>query len=185
MIPGGTCAAVLAALPRYTVWHFACHCQAIPDRILDSALLLEDDRLALDVLLRLPSAPRRLAVLSACQSHRSGKELPDEAMGLPGGLLQVGHAGVVASHWNVDDRSAVFLMTRFYQLWRGRGLPPSAALAEAQRWVRRATHADLHAYLPHVLVPPADRSLRAWARWADVRPFDHPRHWAPFALTGA
>jgi CHAT domain-containing protein len=184
-MPGATRAEVLPILPRYTVWHFACHCQATPDRILDSALLLEDDRLALDVLLRLPSAPRRLAVLSACQSHRSGTELPDEAMGLPGGLLQVGHAGVVASHWNVDDKSTVFVMTRFYELWRGHGVPPFRALAEAQQWVRRATHADLHAHLPHLLQPPADRSPGAWERWAGVRPFDHPRHWAPFALTGS
>jgi CHAT domain-containing protein len=156
----------------------------MPDRILDSAMLLEDGRLTLGALLRIPPSARRLAVLSACQSHRSGRELPDEAMGLPGGLLQVGLAGVVASHWNVDDQSVVFLMTRFYELWRGRGLPPARALAEAQHWVRRATHADLHAYLPHVLRPPTDRSPQARARWAGVRPFDHPRHWAPFALTG-
>jgi hypothetical protein len=60
-----TRAAVLAALPQYTVWQFACHCGAILDRILDSSLLLQDDRLPLDILLRLPSAPQRLAVLSA------------------------------------------------------------------------------------------------------------------------
>jgi len=173
------------ALPWHSVWHLACHCEALPDRILDSALLLEDGRFTLDALLRLPAAARRLAVLSACQSHRSGHELPDEAMGLPGGLLQVGLAGVVASHWNVDDQSVVFLMARFYELWRGHGLPLSRALAEAQCWVRRATHADLHAYLPHVLLPPANPSPQARARWAGVRPFDHPRHWAPFALTGA
>jgi CHAT domain-containing protein len=106
-------------------------------------------------------------------------------MGLPGGLLQVGHAGVVEKHWNVDVKSAVFLMTRFYELWRGREFSPSLALAEAQHWVRQATHADLHTYLPHLLQPPADRSSQTWARWADVHPFDHPRYWAPFALTGA
>jgi tetratricopeptide (TPR) repeat protein len=184
VLPGGTRAEVLAALPGHTVWHFACHCQTLPDRILDSSLLLEDGRLRLDDVLALAVSPRRLAVLSACQSHRSGQELPDEAMGLPGALLQVGLAGVVASHWNVDDHSTVFLMARFYELWRGRGLPPSSALAQAQHWLRRATRADLHAFLPQALQPPVDRSPAAWARWADVRPFDHPRHWAPFALTG-
>jgi hypothetical protein len=184
-IPGGTRSGVLSALARHTVWHFACHCEIVPDRILDSALLLEDGRLGLAELLALPVAPRRLAVLSACQSHRSDRELPDEAMGLPGGLLQVGLAGVVASHWNVDDQSTVFLMTRFYELWRAHGRPPASALAEAQRWLRQATRAELHAYLPDVLPPAAGHSAKAQARWAGVRPFDHPRHWAPFALTGA
>jgi CHAT domain-containing protein len=185
LIPGGVRDEVLLAMPRYNVWHFACHCEAVPDRILESALVCEDGRVTLGTLLRLPASPRRLAILSACQSHRSGRELPDEAMGLPGGLLQVGLAGVLASHWNVDDRSVVFLMARFHELWRVHGLAPAHALAEAQRWLRRATRADLHAYLPHLLEPPADGTPEAWARWAGVRPFDHPRHWAAFALTGA
>jgi CHAT domain-containing protein len=96
-------------------------------------------------------------VLSACETHLSGTQLPNEAMGLPAGLLQTGFAGVVASHWAVPDRSTAYFMIRFHELWCGRGLSPAAALAETQRWLRTVT--------------PADR-------------YGHPYFWAPFALTG-
>jgi CHAT domain-containing protein len=153
----GEAAAVRARLADHTVWHFACHCTMIPDSVLDSALLLAGAELSLRAILALPAAQRRLAVLSACRTHLTGTELPDEAMGLPAGLLQAGFAGVVASHWDVPDRSTALLMTRFHELWRGQGLAPAFALAEAQRWLRTA---------------PATGRYR------------HPYFWAPFALTG-
>jgi len=164
------------------VWHFACHCVAEPDHILDSALILADGELSLRDILALPPAPRRLAILSACETHRSGTDLPDEATGLPAALIQAGFAGVVASQWAVGDWSTSHLMSRFHDLWRNKGLAPAAALAEAQRWCRTATVADLHGYgsveqrdglqAPDEPGPLANRPLR------------HPFWWAAFALTG-
>jgi CHAT domain-containing protein len=102
-----------------------------------------DARLDLRTIMALPSASRRLAVLSACDTHLSGTQLPDEAVGMPAGLLQAGFAGVVACHWPALDKSAAHLMVRFHELWRGQGLTPATALAEAQRWLRTAKPADL------------------------------------------
>lgn len=184
LIADGASAALAELSGDDTVWHLACHCGTVPDRILDSALLLSHDQVTLREILAMPSVPRRLAVLSACNTHVSGTELPDEAMGLPAGLLRAGFAGVVASHWAVGDRSTAFLMTRFHDLWHGQRLPPPVALAEAQRWLRGATRADLHAYLNGMLPLPTDRSPERLARWGAVRPYRHPYHWAPFALTG-
>jgi CHAT domain-containing protein len=175
---------LLRGLPRHSVWHLACHCESRPDEILESGLIVEGGLLSLADIVRLPYSTRRLATMSACESHRSGSELPDEVMGLPGGLLQIGLAGVVASHWKVDDSSTVFLTVRFYDLWRRHGLAPPRALAAAQLWIRNATRADLDSYLPGILPQPRDRSEHGLARWAGVRPFDHPRHWAAFAHTG-
>jgi CHAT domain-containing protein len=43
---------------------------------------------------------------------------------------------VVGSLWPVQDRTTAKLMSRFYKaMWQG-GLPPAAALREAQRWLR-------------------------------------------------
>jgi CHAT domain-containing protein len=178
-ITDGAHAAVMLMLADYSVWHIACHCDAQPERILDSALLLTGARLSLRDILALPPSPRRLAVLSACQTHLSDSRLPDEAMGLPAGLLQAGFVGVIASHWPVVDRSTALLMIRFHDLWHSQGLPPAAALAEAQRWLRTATYADLYAYCRgrQPGMHPSERSN-------EQRPFRHPYYWAPFALTG-
>ncbi|HET7013617.1 MAG TPA: CHAT domain-containing protein [Streptosporangiaceae bacterium] len=153
-VTGGTISDVEPLLAERTVWHFACHCQARPDRILDSALVLDGGELTLRAIFALPAAPHRLAILSACETHRSGTDLPDEGTGLPTGLIQAGFAGVVAAHWPVNDRSTSDLMTRFHDLWRNEGLSPAAALAQAQQQCR------------------AQRRYR------------HPFWWAPFSLTG-
>ena len=150
----GTLSDVEPLLAERTVWHLACHFYARPDSILDSALVLAGGELSLRAIFALPAAPRRLAILSACETHRSGTDLPDEATGLPTGLIQAGFAGVVAAHWPVSDRSTSDLMTRFHDLWRNEGLSPAAALARAQRECR------------------AQRRYR------------HPFWWAPFSLTG-
>lgn len=169
-------------LAERTVWHFACHCYARPDRILDSALILDGGELTLRAILTLPPAPRRLAVLSACETSRSGTGLPDEATGLPAGLIQAGFAGVVASHWPVNDWSTAYLMTRFHDLWHNHGMTPAAALAAAQRWFRAATIADLRTYSTTQLR--GGTRLPAEPGPPDGRPFRHPFYWAPFALTG-
>jgi CHAT domain len=168
---------------RHSVWHFACHCLAELDDIMESALILEGGhRVTLGQLLAVPDAPRRLAVLSACQSHQSSIQLPNEALGLPGGLMQIGFAGVVASHWGVPDRSATFLMARFYDHWQRDGMEPHAALTTAQRWLRRATREELECYLPGVLAPPDPDGYQARP---GIRPLGHPYHWAAFAVSGA
>lgn len=97
--------------------------------------------------------------------------------------MQIGVAGVLASHWPVPDASAVFLMARFYDSWRRDRLDPCAALTAAQRWLRRATWAELESYLPGVLPPPADPVVSPEARLRS-RPLSHPYHWAAFAVSG-
>ncbi len=181
-IGDGDHGAVMRQLAGHTVWHFACHCRVYPERILDSALLLDGAELSLRTVLELAPAPRRLAILSACETHRSGSQLPDEAMGLPTGLLQAGFAGVVASHWAVGDISTAILMTRFHELWRQQCLPPAEALARAQRWLRSFTYADLRAYRragQHASPPDGETGSTS-----EQCPFSHPFYWAPFALTG-
>lgn len=124
------------------VLHFACH--GIADLLspVDSRLALADgESLTLRDLLAL-KVTARLAVLSACETAMPGTDLPDEALGLPMGLLQAGAAGVVASLWAVHDLSTTMLMVEFHRRWAGGELSPAQALRQAQRWVRDSTNAE-------------------------------------------
>lgn len=166
-----------AAAGAYTVWHLACHGSAQPRAILDSRLYFADRAVTLRELRdALPAGRRRLAVLSACESHLTDAGLPNEVVGLPSALLQVGFAGVVASSWKVDDLATAYLMAAFYQQWCGEGQEPAVALNLAQRWLRTATRPDLTALLPGV-EPHGDSDTE--------HPYRHPRYWAAFAYTGA
>lgn len=185
LLHDATGSAVLRALPDYSVWHWACHAEARPDDIMLSALHLVGGPLYLSDLLRVPPSPRRLAVLSACDSHRTGRLLPDEAVSLPTALMQAGVAGVVAAQWPANDQGTAFFVAKFYELWRRQQLPPADALCAAQRWLRRATRGELNELLPGVLALPADRSPQMMALWESERLFDYPFRWALYAFTGA
>ncbi|MCZ7476175.1 CHAT domain-containing protein [Micromonospora sp. WMMC273] len=173
---GCTWAEFHAAADEHTVWHIACHGSVDSDSIMDSRLYFADRQVTLQELRRtLKPSRRRLAVLSACQTNRSGSALPNEAVGLPSALVQIGFAGVIATAWSVDDLATTYLMIMFYRLWRQEGCEPAVALNRAQLWLRTATRTDLAAVLPDA--DPAGE--------AGDRPYVDPRYWAAFAYTGA
>ncbi len=160
----------------HEVWHLACHARGSPFAAERSALVFEDAEITLDeVRNRLVPAPRRLVVLSACQTNMTGVALPNEVVGFPTTLLQLGFAGAVATAWSVDDRACAYLMTCFHRRWRRMGEHPAIALSRAQQWLRSATRADLAAMVPEIALPAGD----------DPHPFAHPQFWAAFAYTGA
>jgi CHAT domain-containing protein/tetratricopeptide (TPR) repeat protein len=94
----------------------------------------------------------RLVVLSACQTAITDyQQLPDEAIGLPAGLLQAGVPGVVGTLWAVNDLSMTLVMAKFYELHRrGHGttgpMAPMQALRRAQLWLREVKAGELAAY---------------------------------------
>lgn len=73
-----------------------------------------------------------LVVLSACQTAL-GEEINGEGLiGLTRGFLYAGAPRVVATLWEIDDRTTAELMKRFYQSTLARGERPAAALRAAQ-----------------------------------------------------
>jgi CHAT domain-containing protein/uncharacterized protein HemY len=73
-----------------------------------------------------------LVVLSACRTAL-GRRVPGEGLvGLTRSFLAAGAGRVLVSLWNVDDRATSVLMERFYRRLLGDGLPPAAALRQAQ-----------------------------------------------------
>jgi CHAT domain-containing protein len=73
-----------------------------------------------------------LVVLSAC-STALGEEVKGEGLiGLTRGFLYAGAPRVVATMWEIDDRTTEEAMKRFYEGMLGRGQRPAAALRAAQ-----------------------------------------------------
>jgi CHAT domain-containing protein len=73
-----------------------------------------------------------LVVLSACQTAL-GEEIRGEGLiGLTRGFLYAGARRVVASLWQIDDRTTAEVMKQFYTGMLARGERPAAALRAAQ-----------------------------------------------------
>jgi len=150
---GATLEAVLPALKARSHWHFASHGTFTWSNVRQSALIMHDFvRLSVDRLIEAEGLGRpRLVVLSACETGLSEvTSNPDEFVGLPGAFLALGAAGVLGTLWPVNDVATALLISRFYELHIGEGLPPATALQRAQTWLRRATNADLDAYVQGV-----------------------------------
>lgn len=184
--------AVLAALPKYSVLHFACHGSADFRQPLNSGMAMANyQSLTLRNFLDLHLPQARLAVLSACETGLPGTELPDEVLSLPAGPLQAGVAGIAASLWSVADISTMMLMARFYDLWRKGVREPVEALREAQQWLT-STAAEMKLAdwyeQKYEVSRRSDPDAFAWMTYyrasPQVRPFEHPYFWGGFFFTG-
>lgn len=83
----------------------------------------------------------QLVVLSACQTALGSGAIADvppgdDWVGLVEAFLQAGAGSVLASLWPVDDRATATLMEEFHKRV-AKGAAPTAALAEAQRFLLR------------------------------------------------
>jgi len=102
-----------------------------------------------------------LVTLSACDTalgsgYYSDVPAGDDFVGLTQAFLQAGSTSVLATLWEVNDRSTSEFMTGFYQKLERPGGEGDLALATAQR-----------------------RMLAGHSR------FRHPYYWAPFVLVGS
>ena len=141
------------------VLHFACHAEFDQDRPLRSALLLSrdgknDGRLEAGEIFDLNLRGVNLVVLSACDTAAAILRGGDDLVGLSRGFIYAGTPSLLASLWQVDDRSTELLMKKFYQNWRKGKMDKDEALRRAQL-----------------------------ALMADER-YSHPYYWAPFELIG-
>ncbi len=200
-----TRAALLPHLAGARWLHFSCHGSFDPQEPLDSALhLAGDDRLTLRDMLTpgfIGLDVAHLVVLSACQTAITDfRDLPEESIGLPAGLLQAGAPAVIGTLWPVDDASTALLMTRTYELLLEGNLP-AEALRQAQGWLRDLTNAELEAYLTrHQAIAEARRQAAQRMPFSLIeellirvfttddpaaRPYADPYFWAPFTFSGA
>jgi CHAT domain-containing protein/tetratricopeptide (TPR) repeat protein len=180
--------AVMEALREAEIVHFSCHGRACIGKPMESGLLMAYDKyVTVGDLFEVKGLGGQLAALSACDAGVIGETLPDEVIGLPVAFARAGYTGVLASLWEVDERSTALLMQRFYDLWWKRGFLPAKALRCAQQWVRDASIKEKAAYCslrgrktcPH-------RTTESLCDYlVRCRPdFSHPYYWAGFYLTG-
>lgn len=131
---------VSRGLAGFRVVHFATHAVASLDEPQLSGLALSgigpkgerlDGWLRLTDLFKL-DLNADLVVLSSCESG-IGKDNPDEGpASLARGFFFAGAQSVIVSLWEVEDASTAELMTLFYRGLLQQGLPPAAALRQAQ-----------------------------------------------------
>jgi CHAT domain-containing protein len=146
---------------RYQILHLATHGYFNKLNPLFSAVELEPDvhddgRLEVHEILGL-QLHADLVTLSACDTAMGGgyfADVPagDDLVGLTRAFLFAGSASVLASLWEVDDRSGSLLMGNFYRDLR---LEDKAqALAKAQRYMLRHGGRYAHPYFwaPFILV---------------------------------
>jgi CHAT domain-containing protein/tetratricopeptide (TPR) repeat protein len=132
-----TVAKLSEAASTSDVLHLATHGLFRPDNSFFSALKLADGWLDVREIYRLPLTAR-LVVLSACESGVGQIRAGDEVVGLARGFLAAGAQSLIASLWNVHDKSAAHFMEFFYRILQGDGavqatpVQPAAALRAAQ-----------------------------------------------------
>lgn len=110
-----------ASTTRARRWHFAAHALIDEARPQDSGLVLAlDEDPAEDGLLQVHEIfglrlPCELVVLSACETAMGPQVRGEGVLGLTRAFLFAGARGLVASLWQVEDRSTADLMVVFYE----------------------------------------------------------------------
>lgn len=122
---------LLEELSTADLFHFAGHAvfdDAEPDR---SYLALGDYKLFASMIAAQSWPNLRLAVLSACETSRSGGGDARGFLGLADSFIAAGARAVIGTLWSVDDAETRALMSVFYPAYR-RTADPAGALRESQ-----------------------------------------------------
>jgi CHAT domain-containing protein len=163
--PAATETAFKAEAGGYRLLHLSTHGYFNVNNPLLSGLELEPDEendglLEVHEILNL-SLHARLVTLSACDTGLGSgwfNRIPagDEFVGLTRAFLLAGSRSVLATLWQVDDRSTLELMEGFYERLnpQGTALGRAQALAQVQRELKKSNE------------------------------HNHPFYWAPFVLVG-
>jgi CHAT domain-containing protein len=133
--------AVVANTDAYSVLHIGSHFSLRPGNTLRSFLVLGDGtRMSLESIRQLSFVGIDLVTLSACQTGLSGATRDDgrEIEGFSTIVQQRGARQVIASLWEVEDRSTAILMRGLYNSLAAKADDGAAALRDAQLALRAA-----------------------------------------------
>ncbi|KAG8732437.1 hypothetical protein FRC11_013657 [Ceratobasidium sp. 423] len=95
--------------------HLACHAEQNDGDPAKCVIRLRDGDLSLQKIARMRYKKRGLAFLSACETAKGDRILPDEAVHLASGMLMTGYSSVIAAMWSVMDHPAVEVADLVYK----------------------------------------------------------------------
>jgi CHAT domain-containing protein/Tfp pilus assembly protein PilF len=175
----------------HNILHIATHGTFDPQSITRSALLLGDGSLlSIGEIAKFTNLARTdLVVLSACETGLSQvTQDGTEISGISGYFLGRGAKSVVASLWQVSDRSTALMMQKFYG-YLSQGMTKAAALQRAQLDLMQLNSPQASnqalAQLPRAAI--AIQSVQSIANSPKAHQdmgYAHPFFWAPFILIG-
>lgn len=152
---------VLQDTSDYSILHIGTHFSLRPGNVMRSFLVLGDgSRLSLDVISKLNFSGIDLVTLSACQTALGGA-VSDDGREIEGLNVIVQHAGarqVIASLWQVEDKSTALLMRQLYAHLARSGADAARALQQSQLELL---------------------TFNSGGR----RPYEHPFYWAGFVAS--
>ncbi|KAF8676795.1 TPR-like protein [Rhizoctonia solani] len=109
-----TTSVVLDQMEQHGWVHLACHAHQNVINATKSGFFLHNGTLDLAAINRRSFTKKGLAFLSACQTAKGDKKLPDEAVHLASGMLMAGYCSVIGTMWSVADDDAPFIADRVY-----------------------------------------------------------------------
>lgn len=135
-------AALYAQAPNYRALHFSCHGEFDPDAPLQSLLHIgPGETLTGQEIMDNLRLNCNLVTLSACESGLSKVQRGDELYGLIRAFMYAGAPAIIATLWQVDERSTLIFAEKFYALIQ-QGLPYATALKAAQLYLRQLTRKE-------------------------------------------
>jgi CHAT domain-containing protein len=84
-----------------SIVHLACHGVQDVNDPLNSGFVLSDGRLMLSDLMDLDIKEAQLAVLSACETAKGDRNMPDQVVHLAAGMMFAGFTSIVGTLWYV------------------------------------------------------------------------------------
>ncbi|KAJ1301824.1 hypothetical protein OPQ81_009052 [Rhizoctonia solani] len=106
--------AVLEAMGGHDWVHLACHAHQNRKDPTKSGFFLDDGVLSLAEITQRSFNNKGLAFLSACQTAKGDRELPDESVHLASGMLIAGYRSVIATMWSIMDVDAPVMAETVY-----------------------------------------------------------------------
>jgi CHAT domain len=142
--PNATVDTVADVLASATWVHFACHGVQNVNQPMNSAFMMYDNHLTLARIAQSSSRSAQFAYLSACQSAKGSKTLPNESLHISASLYFEGFRSVIGTMWSINDNDSLVVANEFYrQLLKNDATAPQEsdtvhALHRAVQYLRKA-----------------------------------------------